>query len=135
MKAVSASVLTRADVEGDGADECSSEMATGSAPSGRDLEDRWCWPTRDPVREVIPARAGQPAVVVLDSMVGLDGATGRPRWDGHGATAVLDPGDPATAASARRIGRRHGLPAGPGHDASGGIPSRRRRAGRTSICQ
>jgi hypothetical protein len=29
---------------------------------------------------------------VLESMAGLDGSNGQPRWDGHGSTAVLDPG-------------------------------------------
>ena len=67
-------------------------MATGSAVRG-DLEDGWSWPTREPVREIIPARKGEPAVILLESMIGLDGATGAPRWDGHGSTAVLDPGD------------------------------------------
>ncbi len=68
-------------------------MATGFAPFGRDLKDRWCRPTREAVREVIPSPKGQPAVVVLDSMIGLDGATGRPRWDGRGSTTVLDAGE------------------------------------------
>ena len=95
VKAVSPGVLLRADLDGDGADELLFRDGDRLCAVGRDLKDRWCWPTRDPVREVIPARAGQPAVVVLDSMVGLDGATGRPRWDGHGSTAVLDPGDSA----------------------------------------
>jgi hypothetical protein len=95
VTAVSSGVLIRADLDGDGADELLFRDSERLCAVGRDLKDRWCWQTRDPVREVIPARAGQPAVVVLDSMVGLDGATGRPRWDGHGATVVLDPGDPA----------------------------------------
>ena len=93
LKAVSASTLTAADLDGDGRDELLFLDDDRLRAVRRNLEDLWSWPTREPVREVIPAREGQPAVVVLDSMVGLDGATGRPRWFGHGSTAVLDPGN------------------------------------------
>ncbi len=45
---------------------------------------------------MIPAQAGRPATVVLNSMVALDGATGRPRWKGR-PSRVLDVGGAAQA--------------------------------------
>ncbi len=93
LKGVSASTLTPADLDGDGHDELLFQDDDRLRAVRRNLQDLWTWPTRESVREVIPAREGQPAVVVLGSMVGLDGATGRPRWAGHGSTVVLDPGN------------------------------------------
>jgi len=89
--------LTSADLDGDGRDELLFVDADRLRATRGDLVDLWSWPSRQWVRQVIPARAGQPAVVVLDAMVGLDGATGRPRWAGQGATVVLDPGGPTSA--------------------------------------
>ena len=106
--------LTPADLDGDGARRAA---LPGRRPALRrrgNLDDRWSWPTRDPVREVIPARAGQPAVVVLDSMVGLDGATGVPAGMVMARLAVLDPGDATRPPRPPlRIRRCHGLPTRP----------------------
>ena len=134
VKAISPCVLLRADLEGDGADELLFRDGDRLCAVGRDLKDRWCWPSRDAVGKSIPARAGQPAVVVLNSMVGIDGATGRPRWDGQWRNCRPRSRRPrATAAAcARRIGRCHGLPARPGHESSGAIHGVGRRASRTT---
>ncbi len=93
LKAESSSTLTCADVDGDGHDELIFLDDDRLRAVRRNLEELWSWPTREPVREVVPGGVGRPAVVVLDSMVGLDGATGQPRWAGRGSTSVLDLGD------------------------------------------
>jgi serine/threonine protein kinase len=85
--------LEAGDLDGDGCEELLFEYDGKLRASRGDLEDLWSWPTNESVREIIPAQSGQPAIVVLDSMVGLDGATGRPRWFGRGSTALLDPVD------------------------------------------
>jgi len=55
----------------------------------------WSWPVFQQVRQIIPARPGHSAVVVLDSMLGLDGATGRLLWSGGSARELLDEGGAA----------------------------------------
>ncbi len=89
VKASSPGTLIRADLDGDGADELLFRDGDRLCAVGRDLENRWFRPTREAVREVIPSAKGQPAVVVLDSMIGSRrrdraSAVGRARL-GHGA--------------------------------------------------
>src|SRR5262249_37759460 len=93
LKAGPARTLTRADLKGDRRDALLVLDDNQLRAAGQNLQDLWSWPTRESIREVIPAQAGQPSTVALDSMVALDGATGRLRWAGHGAAGVLDPGD------------------------------------------
>jgi hypothetical protein len=93
LKAGPARTLTRADLKGDRRDALLFLDDNQLRAVGQNLQDLWSWPTRESIREVIRAQAGQPSTVVLDSMVSLDGTTGRPRWAGHGAAEVLDPGD------------------------------------------
>ncbi len=55
-------------------------MATSLHACRGDLEEQWSRPTRETIREIIPASTGRPATVVLNPSLGLDGATGRPLW-------------------------------------------------------
>ena len=94
LKVVSDSTLTRVDLSGDGGDELLFSEQGHLHAVDRNLKDVWSWPTRESVREIIPAQKGEPAVIVLDSMIGLDGATGRPRWAGQRSSTELDRYDP-----------------------------------------
>jgi len=85
--------LASADLDGDGRDELLFHDDGRLRASRGDLKDLWSWPCLDRIREVLPARAGQPATVVLNSMVGLDGTTGRPIWSGGPSKAVLETAD------------------------------------------
>jgi hypothetical protein len=95
LKAGSSSTLTCADLDGDGRDALLFLDDDRLRAVRGNLKDLWSWPTHESVREVIRERAGQPSTVVLDSMVALDGATGRPRWAGDGTGSILDSGDSA----------------------------------------
>jgi hypothetical protein len=86
--------LMSADLDGDGRDELLFLDADRLHAARGDLVDLWSWPTRQGIRQIIPAQGEQPSVVVLESMIGLDGATGRPGWAGQGGRDVLDPGGP-----------------------------------------
>ncbi len=49
-----------------------------------DLKDLWSGPSPSvTLHEVLPACAGQPGAVIIDPALGLDGASGHPRWAGQ----------------------------------------------------
>jgi hypothetical protein len=81
-----------ADLDGDGRVELLQHHANELRATRGNLQELWIRPTHLPVQQIIPARAGGSATVVLHSMLGLDGATGRPRWSGGASTVLLDAG-------------------------------------------
>jgi len=85
------STLESADLDGDGREELLLQYDGKLRACRDDFGELWSWPSRELIREILPARGGQSATVVINPMVGLDGATGRPRWAGHSALAVLVP--------------------------------------------
>jgi hypothetical protein len=88
--------LVAADLDGDDHAELLFQTFDRLRATGRNLQDLWSWPTPFAPRQILPARQGKPATVVLNSMIGLDGATGRARWSGGSSTIILDPGDATT---------------------------------------
>ena len=70
---------------------------------GSDLKERWSWPDQNGFSEIVLARdSQQPATIVVYPCIGLDGATGHPRWASlvpqygwwtNYRPALLDPGD------------------------------------------
>jgi outer membrane protein assembly factor BamB len=105
-----------ADVDGDGREELLFQY-DGRLRAGRaGLTDLWSWPTYRMIHQLIPARGGRAGTIVLDAMttttsqigfgshggragtvivnpmLGLDGATGQPRWAGGSSGTVLDAG-------------------------------------------
>jgi hypothetical protein len=85
--------LARTDLDGDGRVDLLFQHSDRLRATRGDLQDLWSWPALLPPRQILPARPGHPAAVVLNAMMGLDGATGRPRWWGGPSTVILDPGD------------------------------------------
>ena len=72
--------LINVDLDGNGRDELLVHSAGRLCALRPDLTELWSWPSREAIREILPAAPGQPATVVLGSSLCLDGATGRPRW-------------------------------------------------------
>lgn len=66
---------------------CFSTTATACACHG-DFKEQWSRPTRETIREIIPASSGRHATVVLNPSLGLDGATGRPLWSIGAARSI-----------------------------------------------
>ncbi len=93
--------VSAADCDGDGPDELLVWYADRLRAWGLDLEERWSWPDKFATSgQVIPVSAGRPPEVIVTPGLGLDGATGRPRWKGQGdlvwpfqAPQILDPGN------------------------------------------
>jgi hypothetical protein len=81
--------LESADLHGDGREELLLQYDGKLRACRGDLAEDWSRPTRGPIREILPARGGQPAAVVINPMLALDGATGHPRWAGRSSLAVL----------------------------------------------
>jgi tRNA A-37 threonylcarbamoyl transferase component Bud32 len=82
------------DLEGDGRDELLLQDDDRLYARRGDLGELWSRSNREPIHQVIPAHPGRPATVVLNSMVALDGASGRTLWKGR-PSSVLDAGDTA----------------------------------------
>jgi serine/threonine protein kinase len=80
------------DLDGDGRDELLLHESDRLYACWGDLGQLWSRPNRESVHQVIPAHAGQPATVVLSSMVAIDGATGHTLWKGNPSQRLLDPG-------------------------------------------
>ena len=95
LESISVPTLPRmnVDLDGDGRDELLFHAGGSLRASRGDLEEQWSWPTRETIREIIPASPGRPATVVLNPLLGLDGATGRPIWSGGPARSILRAGD------------------------------------------
>ena len=89
LEPVSVPTLRCADLDGDGRDELLFHEGGRLRACRGDLKEQWSWPTRETIREVMPASAGRPATVVLNPSLGLDGATGRPTWSGGPARSIL----------------------------------------------
>ncbi len=92
------STLKTADLDGNGRDELLFAEGNRIFATRGDLGELWSRPSpasgRETIRRIIPAPSGRSATVVLDSMIGLDGATGRIRWSGSSsASEILDEGD------------------------------------------
>ena len=81
------------DLDGDGRDELLFHDGDSLRACHGDLEERWSRPTRETIREIIPASTGRPATVVLNPSLGLDGATGRPVWSIGAARSILRASD------------------------------------------
>jgi len=78
------STLRAADLDGDGRDELLLWYGDRLRAWGRDLKDVWSWPDKSArIEQIVPASSGQPAAVVVNPAVGLDGVTGHPRWVGQ----------------------------------------------------
>ena len=93
LTSASLPTLMSADVDGDGRDELLFHDAGRLRACRGDLSEVWSWPTREPLREVLPGAPGRPATVVLSPSLGLDGATGRPRWSIGAARSILRAND------------------------------------------
>jgi outer membrane protein assembly factor BamB/predicted Ser/Thr protein kinase len=93
LEPVSMPTLRSVDLDGDGRDELLVHANGRLLACRGDLEEQWSWPTRAPIREMIPASPGRPATVVLSPSLGLDGATGRPIWSGGPARSILRAAD------------------------------------------
>ena len=85
--------LLNVDLDGDGRDELLFHDGGRLRACRGDLNEQWSWPTRETIREVIPASAGRPATVVLNPSLGLNGAIGRPIWSGGPAQSILRASD------------------------------------------
>ena len=85
--------LLNVDLDGDGRDELLFHDGGRLRACRGDLKEQWSRPTRETIREVIPASTGRPATVVLNPSLGLDGATGRPIWSGGPARSILRASD------------------------------------------
>jgi hypothetical protein len=73
--------LHAADLDGDGRDELLIGSATGLAAWGGDLKERWSWVGDGSViTKIVSPGSDQPATVIVNPAVGLDGASGQPRW-------------------------------------------------------
>ncbi len=87
--------LESADLDGDGREELLLQYDGKLRACRGDLKEVWSWPVRESIREVLPARGGQPATVVMHPMAGADSATGRTRhsldFALNSSLAVLDP--------------------------------------------
>jgi len=78
------STLGAADLDGDGRDELLVWYGDRLRAWERDLKERWSWPDKSArIEQIIPASSRQPATLVLNPAVGLDGVTGHPRWAGQ----------------------------------------------------
>jgi hypothetical protein len=71
--------LDAGDIDGDGRDEILIHKGGQLTCFDGDLNVRWSRPDAN-VRRILPGRHGKPGTVVVDPTLGLDGATGRPRW-------------------------------------------------------
>ena len=71
--------LINVDLDGDGRDELLFRNAGRLCSVRGDLTEIWSWPTREPIREVLPASPRHAATVILGPSLGLDGVTGRPQ--------------------------------------------------------
>lgn len=85
--------LEAADLDGDGRDEILWNFDSTLRAGRGNLEALWSRPYEGTVRNVLPACAGVSGTVVIEPSIGLDGASGRPRWSGLGGSLlVFDPG-------------------------------------------
>ena len=80
LKPGSLPLLMNVDLDGDGRDELLFHDGDSLRACHGDFKEQWSRPTRETIREIIPASTGRPATVVLNPSLGLDGATGRPLW-------------------------------------------------------
>ena len=72
--------LENGDLTGDGREELLIKYDDKLRAVGSDLKEHWSRPGKGTISEILSGRAGAPATVIAYPMVGLDGATGRPRW-------------------------------------------------------
>jgi hypothetical protein len=91
------------DLNGDGRAELLIARGAGLHVWGPDLHEIWSRPnTKYWYDEIIPARPGHPATIEVYPCLGLDGATGAPRWSalpsltGSANCKLLDHGDAAS---------------------------------------
>ena len=85
LESGSVHTLLNVDLDGDGRDELLFHDGGRLRACSGDLKERWSWPTRESIRDVVPASTRRPATVVLNPSLGL-GATGRPIWSGSPAS-------------------------------------------------
>jgi hypothetical protein len=93
LTSVSLPTFISADVDGNGRDELLFHDAGRLRACRGDLSELWSRPTRETIREVLPAVSGRAATVVLNPSLGLYGATGRPMWLIGSARSILRAGD------------------------------------------
>ncbi len=95
--------LEATDLDGDGRDELVVQDEGTLSVWNRDLKDVWSSPTRGgSARLLVSSSRGVPGAVIIPPALGLDGATGKPRWIGGGSPIepaspgprrMLDPGN------------------------------------------
>ena len=81
------------DLNGDGRDELLFHDGGSLRACRRDLSELWSLPTREAVRELLPGARGRASTVVLNPSLGVDGATGRPKWMLGPARSILKTSD------------------------------------------
>ncbi len=115
--------LPGGNLDGDGRDELLVQGDDQLSACRGDRAAFWSRPNRERVAQVLPGRPGQPATVILESMLALDGATGDILGKGRPARAI----DSASLAKSPRVFTTDGddLHPGPAQRARG-----RSRAGR-----
>ena len=81
--------LEALDLDGDGCDELLFHYDGKLRAARENLDEIWSRPYEGPVRDSYSRPDGGPATIVIDPNIGLDGATGRPRWSGSGGGSVV----------------------------------------------
>jgi hypothetical protein len=95
--------LRTGDLDGDGRDELVFWHGGRLHAWGGDMAELWSSPDRSEwIESILPASAGDPALVMLRSGVTVDGKTGLPRWSSQtrlewppSPGTLLDPGSPS----------------------------------------
>jgi hypothetical protein len=89
-----------ADLDGDGDDELLFHDGSSLRACRSDLKELWSLPRREAVRELLPGAGRRTATVVINPMLGIDGATGQPVWTLGSAGTILNRSDGSKPARA-----------------------------------
>jgi hypothetical protein len=102
LKPGSPPLLMNVDLYGDGRGELLFHDGASLRACRGDFSELWSRPSRERVEQVLPSHSGQPAMVILESMLALDGANGHTLWKGRPGRA-LDAGPSAKSPRVLRV--------------------------------